>query len=424
MPTYKHSVALDAEKCRSCITCLKRCPTEAIRIRDGHAVIDSDRCIDCGECIRLCPHKAKRAVADKLCDIPFSRKHVIALIPPSLYGQFENLDDTDYLLQGLLDIGFDDVYEVARSAELVTEYTRRYLMREDIKRPVISSACPVVTRLISLRFPSLRENLMPILPPMELAALDARKEATQKDPSLAKEDIVTVFISPCTAKISYVKNELTGHASNVDFVIAVSEIYFELLGVMGKSTSTAPASRTGMVGMSWAVSGGEASALLNDRYLAADGIENIIKVLDELETASFPFLDYIELNACSSGCVGGVLNVGNPYLTKVKIQNLKRYLPVMQNRPSIEEVADIPEELRSETYEYEPVSRLDSDIGVAMDLMKDILILDERLPGFDCGACGSPNCRAFAEDVVRERALLEDCVFLERGRKKDKGDEE
>ena len=59
MHSYQHSVSLDVEKCKGCTHCLRRCPTEAIRIRDGHAVINPDRCIDCGECIRLCPHNAK-----------------------------------------------------------------------------------------------------------------------------------------------------------------------------------------------------------------------------------------------------------------------------------------------------------------------------------------------------------------------------
>ena len=59
MNTYEHSVYLDADKCNGCTTCLKHCPTEAIRIRDGKAVINQERCIDCGECIRVCPYKAK-----------------------------------------------------------------------------------------------------------------------------------------------------------------------------------------------------------------------------------------------------------------------------------------------------------------------------------------------------------------------------
>ena len=119
---YKHSVSLDTEKCKGCTTCLKRCPTEAIRIRDGHAIIKSERCIDCGECIKVCPYKAKKATHDDLSCIS-DYKYKVALPAPSLYGQFNNMDDIGHILRGLRIMGFDDVFEVACAAELVTAYT-------------------------------------------------------------------------------------------------------------------------------------------------------------------------------------------------------------------------------------------------------------------------------------------------------------
>ncbi len=66
MAEFYHSVTLNEEKCVGCTNCIKRCPTEAIRVRGGKAVIASERCIDCGECIRICPHHAKRARHDHL----------------------------------------------------------------------------------------------------------------------------------------------------------------------------------------------------------------------------------------------------------------------------------------------------------------------------------------------------------------------
>ncbi|MEG0109741.1 MAG: 4Fe-4S binding protein, partial [Oscillospiraceae bacterium] len=146
MKDFFHSVTLDKDLCKGCINCIKRCPTEAIRVRDSRAHIIKERCIDCGECIRICPHHAKIAIYD-----PFSvlqnYEYTIALPPPSLYGQFNNLEDRDVVLSALLDIGFNSVYEVAKAAELISDATRRLLQTQNIPRPVISSACPAVTRL-------------------------------------------------------------------------------------------------------------------------------------------------------------------------------------------------------------------------------------------------------------------------------------
>ena len=281
---YNHSVTLDLNKCKGCTNCLKRCPTEAIRIRNGHAVIRSERCIDCGECIRLCPYQAKKAVCDSLADFK-DYKWKIALPAPALYGQFDNLEDLDYIVSGLRECGFDDVFEVARAAELVSAYTREYLHREDIPKPVISSACPVVVRLISVRFPYLLDNVLPILPPVEIAARMAKREALEKHPELREEDICALFISPCPAKVSYQRNPLGTQKSALDGVLGVNEIYFKLVGAMNGIKEPQYASETGIIGLSWAGTGGESAALLNDKYLAADGIENVIKVLDEIEKA-------------------------------------------------------------------------------------------------------------------------------------------
>ena len=113
--TFFHSVTLDREKCHGCINCVKRCPTEAIRVRNGKAQIITERCIDCGECIRVCPHHAKQATFDSFSAIDrFPYK--VALPAPALYGQFNNLDDVDPVIGALELMGFDEVFEVARAA--------------------------------------------------------------------------------------------------------------------------------------------------------------------------------------------------------------------------------------------------------------------------------------------------------------------
>ena len=54
-----HSIKVDREKCIGCVTCMKACPTKAIRVeKDKKAFIIYERCVDCGECLRVCPHEA------------------------------------------------------------------------------------------------------------------------------------------------------------------------------------------------------------------------------------------------------------------------------------------------------------------------------------------------------------------------------
>lgn len=408
MHSYEHSVLLDEGKCTGCTACIKHCPTEAIRIRNGHATIDPEKCIDCGACIRYCPQKAKRAVCSKLGDMD-RFKWKIALPAPTLYGQFDNLDDVDYVLTGLLRIGFDDVYEVAKAAEFVTAYTRLYLQTDGIKKPAISSACPVILRLISLRFPSLCENVIHMLPPMEIAAKLAKKEALEKHPELKPEDIGVCFISPCPAKVSYVKNGFAGYKSEVDEVVSVSDVYFQLINKMKKDDAPEMLASAGRIGIGWARSGGEATAIFNDDYLAADGIENVIHVLDQVENGNIPPLDFIELNACPGGCVGGVMTVQNPFIAKARLLTLRRYLPVSQNSIPKDEKYVSADYLFEDMPTYRPSTRLGGSIAESMRMMADIQKFRSTLPGIDCGACGAPTCRAFAEDVIKNTACKDGC---------------
>ncbi|MBQ2933964.1 MAG: 4Fe-4S binding protein [Clostridia bacterium] len=411
MQTYEHSVLLDTSKCTGCTTCLRHCPTEAIRIKDGHAVINSDRCIDCGECIRVCTHKAKKAVCSKLESMD-RFKWKIALPAPTLYGQFDNLDDIDCVLSGLLNIGFDDVFEVSKAAELVSAYTRLYLKTDGINKPAISSACPVVMRLIALRYPSLNDNIIHMLPPMEVAARLARERALKNHPELRAEDIGVCFISPCPAKASYVKNGFAGYKSQVDEVVSISDIYFLLINAMNRETSVETLSESGVIGIGWARSGGESTAIFNENYLAADGIENVNRVLDQIENGNIPNLEFVELNACTGGCVGGVLTMQNPFIAKARLQTLRRYLPVSQNFLTGDQSKYIPDYyLFNELPEYQPIARLSSSMAESMRMMADIQKLRETLPGIDCGSCGAPSCRAFAEDVVKGNAKIEDCLI-------------
>ncbi len=410
--TYFHSVTLDKELCKGCINCIKRCPTEAIRVRDSKAKISPERCIDCGECIRICPHHAKKPMYDDI-EVINDFKYKIALPPPSLYAQFNHLEDTEIIVNAFKDIGFDEVFEVARAAEFVSDATRKILNSNSVKKPVISSACPAVTRLIRVRFPQLIENMLALVSPMEAAARMAKDEAVAKT-GLDRSQIGCFFITPCPAKVTATRNPLGSQKSEVDGALAVKEMYPKLLGVMHhiKNNEEPKQQQSGRIGIGWAESGGESAALVStDSYLAADGIENVIRVLEDLEDEKYEALDFVELNACSGGCVGGVLQVENPYIAKAKLKKLRRYLPVSKNRLE----SAIPNSFLWDTdLEYSPVLELGQTRQERFERYNQMEEILKELPGLDCGSCGAPDCGALAEDIVRGIAKKHDCTVLLR----------
>ena len=417
MDRFFHSVTLDKDKCLGCTNCIKRCPTEAIRVREGKAQIISERCIDCGECIRVCPHHAKKARYDHLSGLE-GWKYKIAIPAPALFGQFNNLDDIDIVLTGLKQMGFDDVYEVSRGAELVSDATRKLMADGRLPKPVISSACPAVVRLIRVRFPDLCDHVLNLNAPMEVSAMMAKRAASERT-GIPVEEIGAFFITPCPAKVTDIKMPIGTEGSWCDGAIAISEVFPLLSHRMDKLETVEPIGQSGLIGVSWAGSGGESAALLNEKYLAADGIENVIRVLEELEDERIRELDFVELNACSGGCVGGVLCVENGYVAKARLQRLRKYLPVSQNHLD----GGVPRDMEwTEPLEFAPVLKLSQNLEEAMQMMEEIDVICEGLPGLDCGSCGAPSCRALAEDVVKGVARTSDCVFVMREQVKNVAD--
>ena len=404
-----HSVRLEKEKCRACTNCLKRCPTEAIRVRGGRAHIIDERCIDCGECIRVCEYHAKIAVTDPLSSISRFR-YKIALPAPSLYGQFKSLRSIAQVLTGLKHMGFDEVFEVARGADVVTRAIREKLRQPDLPRPLISAACPAIVRLIQVRFPDLIDHIVDVRQPMEVAALIAKREFARKH-GVDEQEVGCFFITPCPAKVTAIRNPIGHEKSAVDGAISVLEIY----GLLSSHTRSHEADdslvQATAWGVGWATTGGEASAVCPENSMAVDGIENVIRVLEEIENNKLGDLTFFEGSACTGGCVGGPLNFENNYVAR----NIIRRLVDTTSGLHPDQKVDVSMLTKYPLYNQKDilpnsVMRLDEDIVEAMRKMERMEEIYKKLPGYDCGSCGSPTCRTFAEDIVRGFAREMDCV--------------
>lgn len=409
---YFHSVTLDKEKCRGCTNCIKRCPTEAIRVRAGKANITAERCIDCGECIRVCPYHAKLAVTDPI-DVISKYKYTIALTAPTLYGQFKRIGDALAVDDALKALGFDDVFEVAKAADIAAHFIKQRIESADIPRPIISSSCPVIVRLIQVRFPSLIEHMVDVWSPMEIAGYVAKRraiETTGYDP----DNIGAFFITPCPAKMTAIRHPIERRTSSVDGAIAISDIFGHIVAKVGDISSSRDTIEASSFGLGWANSGGESLSIGVDNSLAVDGIQNVIRVLEEIEDDKMNDLDFFEGLSCPGGCVGGPLTVENGFVARNRIRKWAKSLSGQLY------MMDLP---RTPYFEQpilpNPAMKLDDDINAAMEKMQRIEIITDELPGLDCGSCGSPSCRALAEDIVQGKASIMDCVFKLRERVKD-----
>lgn len=414
MAEYFHSVTLDKDRCMGCTNCIKKCPTEAIRVRNGKARIIKERCIDCGECIKVCPYHAKSAVTDSL-DVLGKFKYKVALPAPSLYGQFKNIGINE-ILNALIKIGFDEVVEVAYAAEIVSKFTQDLLKKGELKKPVISSACPAIVRLVQIRFPSLIENLLSLSSPMEVAGILAKRNASKKT-GLDENEIGVFFISPCAAKVTSVKKPFGIECSKIDGVFSIKDIY----GLIIENSKFAEArnlQKASMIGIGWANTGGESIGTACENYISVDGIQNVIKVLEEIELGKLSDLDFFEGLACFGGCVGGPLTVENNFVAKNRI---KKIIGKMPNKGihNDEVVVDFKDILWCKKLDGNGTLSLNSDIEKALDMMEKIDVQFKALPGFDCGSCGSPSCRSLAEDIVRGYATEYDCIFKLKDRIKD-----
>lgn len=413
---YYHSVQLNNDKCQGCVSCVKLCPTEAIRVRNGKAEILADRCIDCGACASGCPYHAFSVKTDMLEGLA-RYVYNIVLPAPSLYSQFPANVPLEDIWQGLHNLGFDEIFDVSLASEYVAKEIESYLKNyTGGRKPLISSTCPAVMRLIQVKFPELIKQVVPVLAPVEAAAIYVKREAAARK-QLPTELIGVWFISPCPSKETNIRQSVDVQHTELTGSFSLSEIYGLLLKNMGGNRELNV--RTGSsYGMGWGTYGGELASAGITNGLAIHGIDNVYEILEQISMNKMPQLDYVECNACQGGCLGGLLAAENKFVAesnlRQRIRNLREQEPADRNETMSRTMVlqDFP---ASAAYRKRlvprPMMQLDDDIMEAMkkfERMEEVLC---ELPGLDCGACGAPSCQGLAEDIVQGKAHEIDCIF-------------
>ncbi|MDF1576374.1 MAG: [Fe-Fe] hydrogenase large subunit C-terminal domain-containing protein [Bacteroidales bacterium] len=409
---FHHALKVVDELCIGCTHCMIACPTQAIRVRDGKAIIFEERCVDCGNCCKACPVSAILIEQDDF-DLFFSYPVRVALVPSVFIGQFPSRINSGKIFGAMKSIGFTHIVEIDSVVDLVQQAYDRETKGSRCLRPAISTFCPAIVRLIQVRFPSLVDHLIRVKPPSDVAAIYYREKMEGQGYNPAELGIF--YITPCAAKIASIKSPVGEARSSVDGVINMEYMYNKLLHIIiNKEVGTeTQADSTGLSskGILWSLTRGE-SEHQPGRCLAVDGMSNVTEFLERLEETEESHIDFLELRACDESCAGGVLISGNRFLTVERLN--KRAGEVSGEKAGKPDSGAVNLDLFFlDKIQSRSMLSLDPDREVAMEKMKKRDELLKVLPGIDCAACGSPSCSALAEDIVQGRAETSHCVFLQ-----------
>src|SRR5574344_95419 len=217
-----HALLIDDDKCIGCSHCMKICPTQAIRLVNGRAIMHPESCIDCGRCYTDCPMQAIHIQQDDFEEIR-KYEHSVAPIPAIFLAQFPADVRISRIYAALMDLGFTHVFEVESATAVYAEAKERYAEAHPDVRPLISSFCPAIVRLIQVKYPSLVENIMPLRAPCDLSAIYVRKELESR--GIPPEQIGLFYVTPCAAKIAAVKSPVSDEDILVDGTINMDLLF-------------------------------------------------------------------------------------------------------------------------------------------------------------------------------------------------------
>ncbi len=388
--------------CKDCYKCIKHCPVNAISYSDNRVCIDFDKCILDGTCVNVCPQKAKK-VKTSLPELKEALKNgekVIASIAPSFYAYYD-FDKTGCILSFLKSQGIFRVEQTSQFAKI--NAIKHYEYMKITKLPVISTACPVIVKLIENFYPDLINLLAPVDSPMVLHA----KEIKENYP-----DSKVVFIGPCLAK----KNE--AEENGIEYALSFNELEewmndenFSFDKVTPEffnddyiyETSTYP-----LEGSLLTLCGAD-KELSKDEMISLSGLEEIMEFLKYLRGKSNVQYKMIEMLACKNGCINGPLKPSSycdANYFEIEEKFNKEINMFEKKDQKILNINKYPLNRRFANHYEEEIVPTEEQIRATLRSMEKYTKEDE----INCGACGYKSCRDKAIAVIQGKAEKEMCI--------------
>ena len=418
---YFHAIKINEDLCNGCTKCIKVCPTKALRVRNGKAQINENKCIDCGKCVLACPIDAIETFADDISIID-KFKYKVAVLPASFPGQFNEAVDHKRAKKTVLSLGFDEIADESMVTDIMSKFIQNYIRNHKDIRPIISSNCPAVVRLIQVRFTDLLKNILHLESPMSIIATYIR-EKIFREKNIDKKDIGVFPIVPCIAQVTAVHQPEGTYRHLHDGAISIREIYRKIMDIY-EDIDEYDDVCSFPDGLKWAIAGLKAEYIAESDIdvLSVSGIDNVVDILAKIENGQIEKYDFVVMDSCTDGCIGGILNIENPFIAEARLKKIMRN-SAHQNKYFNDKY--FTELYKDKFYDVNPlkprsIMKLDKDIKSSLLKMREIKKIAEMLPGYDCGACGSPTCCDLAEDIVEGKATIDDCLILKskfRGKK-------
>lgn len=396
-------------KCKNCYKCVRTCEVKAIQVKNEQAQIINDMCILCGHCLEACPQNAKTFISDleKVKDYIASGYKTVISIAPS-YAGIMKFNNSGQIVTALKKLGFYQVRETAEGAVYVTnEYER--LIREGKMRNIITTSCPSANDLIEIYYPSLVDEMAPVVSPMIAHGKMIRE--------VLKEEVKIVFLGPCMAK----KREAQGDERTrgyIDAVINFEEIEKWLAKEKINITDLEPMefdNSNPAVNRLYPISSGVISSVVameedaevrKYRKLYVHGIKNCMELFASMECGEVEGC-FIEANICNGGCIKG------PAVSRKEISRFKVKLDmeesIRKEAPNQSEFYNLNKESLAKTFK----NRASEEPIPSEDELRKILKKTgkvKRDQELNCGACGYPTCRDKAIAVYQGKAELTMCI--------------
>lgn len=418
---FIHGFKIDHAKCSGMLSCMRVCPTHAIRVKNGKARVLSELCIDCGSCLKACPSGAISATTHSLKE-EWKFRYKVVIPSPVLFGQFPIRVSPAHIIAGIKALGFDAVWLFADEIALVNRAIRDYVKNWKGRFPLISSSCPVIVRLIQVSYPELVEQLIPIQPPRELAGRELKRRYAEKL-GISRDEIAAIYVTSCQAKTISILEPAEGVKSDLDGSIGISDLYngiFAHIKSSEKTQTSAPLTElikeAGM--LQWTMGEAQRLNLHGYRVMSLTGLVNNMSVFDDIEAGKIRDIDFLECYSCWGGCTNGNLTVDNLYVARSRLQRLINELP--NKDPLIEEAVEkrYPNEdvfIRA-PIKPRPIKGYTGDLKERIERLKAAEAILAKLPGLDCGLCGAPGCKTLAKDIALGDAKQTECIFFSKGR--------